>query len=310
MVGFAIALMWLVIAAVGVLVLRQSLDRQRALSRLEDTRFPEPQSQSLSPESARQALALGTSQDRSDVYTPSLEGGARRLRRTWWWLPWTAGLALGLTLLLATSWREEFVASICVVLALLANQFEGFLHARRVARLEVQLADSIDIMVGALGAGAAVGPAIEAAISEVDPPLRPYLEEVSGRIRLGDEPLGVFRSLADRVPLETFLLFSSALAVHWEVGGRLAPTLASVGRTIRDRIEINRRIQSNIAQSQFSTFAILGLIYFIALIVWRNGPEQMREFIATPAGGWFVAGSIVLQAVGIAWMNLISKPKF
>jgi Flp pilus assembly protein TadB len=164
--------------------------------------------------------------------------------------------------------------------------------------------------VGAVSAGAAIGPAIESATAETDRPLKPYLQEISGRIRLGDEPAAVFRSLADRVPLETFLLFTSSLAVHYEVGGRLAPALATVGRTIRDRIEITRRIQSNIAQSQFSTFAIIGLIYLIAVIVWRNGPEPMREFVTSSVGSWFVAGSIILQAVGIFWMNLISKPRF
>ncbi len=155
-----------------------------------------------------------------------------------------------------------------------------------------------------------MGPAIDAATVETERPLKPYLEELSGRIRLGEEPVNVFRSLADRVPLETFLLFSSSLAVHYEVGGRLAPTLATVGRTIRDRIEITRRIESNIAQSQFSTFAILGLIYLIALIVWRNGPEPMQEFVTSTVGSWFVAGSIMAQSVGIVWMNLISKPRF
>ena len=47
-----------------------------------------------------------------------------------------------------------------------------------------------------------------------------------------------------RVPLETFRLFAAALTVHQEVGGSLAPTLATVGRIIRDRIELTRRIRS------------------------------------------------------------------
>ena len=200
--------------------------------------------------------------------------------------------------------------AIGAVVSLLLSQLESFLHARHIAVLERQLADAIDIMIGAVSSGAAVGPAIDAATIETDRPLKPYLEELSGRIRLGDEPIQVFRSLADRVPLETFLLFSSSLAVHYEVGGRLAPTLATVGRTIRDRIEVTRRIQSNIAQSQFSTYAIIGLIYLIAVIVWRNGPEPMREFVTSTVGSWFVAGSIIMQAVGIAWMNILSKPRF
>ena len=234
----------------------------------------------------------------------------RRLRRKWMWVPWALALVI-----VATAWgfvglRLPYLAAMGLIVGLLASQVESFAAGRVVERLEQQLADAIDIMIGAVGAGASVNGAIEAAMVESQRPLRPYLEELAGRIRLGDDPGEVFRSLADRLPLETFLLFTSALSVHWEVGGRLTSTLTAVGRTIRDRIEIARRIRSSAAQSQFSTIAIIGLTYFIAALVWRNGPEQMHEFVTSTVGGWFVAGSVVLQAVGIVWMNWISTPRY
>ncbi|MBM3998810.1 MAG: pilus assembly protein TadB [Planctomycetes bacterium] len=236
--------------------------------------------------------------------------GTRRLHRHWIWAPWVLGAIASLVVLLVFRLSTPYVIALGLMIGLLASQVESFLAARHAAKLETQLADAIDIMIGAVGAGASVGTAIEAAITECRAPLLPYLEEVAGRIRLGDEAAEVFRSLAQRVPLETFLLFTSALSVHWEVGGKLSSTLTTVGRTIRDRIEVSRRIRSNTAQSQFSTLAIIGLTYFIAVIVWRNGPEQMEEFVRSSVGSWFVAGSVVLQAVGIVWMNLISKPRF
>ncbi|MCA9161978.1 MAG: type II secretion system F family protein [Pirellulaceae bacterium] len=236
--------------------------------------------------------------------------GTRRLHRRWIWAPWALALAVATVVALVFQLSLPYVVALGLMFGLLASQIESFLAARHVAVLETQLADAIDIMIGAVGAGASVGTAIEAAITECRSPLRPYLEEVAGRIRLGDEPAEVFRSLAQRVPLETFLLFTSALSVHWEVGGKLSSTLTTVGRTIRDRIDISRRIRSNTAQSQFSTLAIVGLTYFIAVIVWRNGPDQMEDFVRSPIGSWFVAGSVILQAVGIVWMNLISKPRF
>ncbi|MCA9204782.1 MAG: type II secretion system F family protein [Planctomycetales bacterium] len=236
--------------------------------------------------------------------------GTRRLHRRWIWAPWALALAVATVVALVFQLSMPYVVALGLMFGLLASQIESFLAARHVAVLETQLADAIDIMIGAVGAGASVGTAIEAAITECRSPLRPYLEEVAGRIRLGDEPAEVFRSLAQRVPLETFLLFTSALSVHWEVGGKLSSTLTTVGKTIRDRIDISRRIRSNTAQSQFSTLAIVGLTYFIAVIVWRNGPDQMEDFVRSPIGSWFVAGSVILQAVGIVWMNLISKPRF
>ena len=291
MVVVGVIVLWSVIGLAGVALLRVASQRERTYERFAQA--------TSDVDGLSSPIQLETSRR-----------GVRRLSRNWIWVPWVIGLAVALTVWLFFGWPVQYVIAIGAVVSLLLSQVESLLHTRHIAKLERQLADAIDIMVGAVSAGAAVGPAIDAATIETDRPLKPYLEEVSGRIRLGEEPVNVFRSLADRVPLETFLLFSSSLAVHYEVGGRLAPTLATVGRTIRDRIEITRRIESNIAQSQFSTFAILGLVYLIAVIVWRNGPEPMREFVTSTVGSWFVAGSIIMQAVGIAWMNIISKPRF
>ena len=302
MVVIAVIALWTVIGLGGFMWLRLSAQRERTYERfVQATRAV-----------GSTTLSVGSVPHAGDAErTDDLESRRiRRLSRNWIWLPWVIGVAVAATVWLFFRWPAQYVVAIGAVVSLLLSQLEGFLHTRHIAILERQLADAIDIMVGAVSSGAGVGPAIDAATIETDRPLKLYLEELSGRIRLGDEPLMVFRSLADRVPLESFLLFSSSLAVHYEVGGRLAPTLATVGRTIRDRIEVTRRIQSNIAQSQFSTFAILGLVYLIALIVWRNGPEPMREFVTSSVGSWFVAGSIIMQAVGIVWMNLISKPRF
>jgi Flp pilus assembly protein TadB len=184
------------------------------------------------------------------------------------------------------------------------------LASRQIARIETQLADAIDLIIGALETGASVSVALETATAETSAPLRQQLEHLVGRIRLGDDPGHVFRSLAERVPLETFLLFSSALAVHWEVGGRLAPILATVSRTTRDRMEISRRIQSSGTYAQASTVAVLCLTYFIGAIVWRNDPERMEEFLSTSLGSGAVAASVVLQAFGIVWMSLMSRMRF
>ncbi len=225
-------------------------------------------------------------------------------------LPWLAGLAASAAIYLVLGWGAAFALAAGLIVALLGAQLEVRLAERKMARIEGQLADAIDLMVGALEAGASLLAALESAMAESRPPLRPQLEEMAGRIRLGDDPPAVFHSLSERVPLETFLLFSSALSVHWETGGNLVPTLSTVGRTIRDRTEIARRIRSNVAQSDVSTVAVLILTYMIALIMWRSNPEQMAMFLATTAGQWIVAATVLLQAVGIVWMAAMGRTRF
>jgi tight adherence protein B len=255
--------------------------------------------------------------DRLAEQGPSPTGGgdarssiAGPLRRRLRFLPYLLGLLVAIVSWLVVGMSLTLSTAFGLIVAMLGAEVESYLATAKAAKIERQLADAIDLMIGALGAGTGVTNAMSAAIEETSSPLKGQLEDLLARIRLGDDPQAVFRSLAQRVPLETFLLFSSTLAVHWEVGGSLAPTLASVGRTIRDRIEIGRRIQSNIAQSQISTVFILLLTYFVAAVVWRNSPGQMQAFLGTDIGSTIVAGSMVLQAVGILWMSAISKARF
>jgi Flp pilus assembly protein TadB len=241
---------------------------------------------------------------------PPLRAGLRRYVRRWRWLPWLAGALVAMVALLFTPLTAPLATAMGLIVALVGSQLEASWQARRALRLEMQLADAIDLMVGALGAGAGVTAGIEAAVRETKRPLQPLLTDVLGRIRFGDDPPAVFSALAARVPLETFLLFSTALAVHWEVGGSLAPTLASLGRTVRDRIELSRKIRSNTVQAQLSVLTVLGVTYFIAAVVWRTNPEQMVAFLRSSIAQWFVAGSMILQAIGIAWMGQISRMRF
>jgi Flp pilus assembly protein TadB len=259
------------------------------------------------------ALARGRMEHSAEVSGPALAEPipvARSFLVRRRLLPWMVGLFVAGFLYVALGWAAAFVIAIGLIVSLLGGQLESYLAARRTARIETQLADAIDLMVAALGAGAGVADALENAMAESRRPLRPQLEEVVGRIRFGDDPRTVYHALTQRVPLETFLLFSSALSVQAETGGSLAPTLASVGRTIRDRIEIARRIRSNSAQSEVSTLAVMMLTYFIALVVWRTNPQQMNEFLATSIGKGAVAGTILLQAVGLVWMAFLSRLRF
>jgi tight adherence protein B len=192
----------------------------------------------------------------------------------------------------------------------LGGLIDGMWLSRQEALIEQQLSAAIDLMVGALYAGASVPSAVEIALRETKKPLAIQLEEVLGRLRYGDDPATVFRGLARRVPLDNFRLFSTSLAVHWEVGGSLAPTLSTVGRTIRDRIEIARRIRSMTTQSRVSTIAVLGTTYFLGVLMWRNDPARMEEFLTNSVGKALVAGALVLEAVGIVWAAHIGKVKF
>jgi tight adherence protein B len=204
----------------------------------------------------------------------------------------------------------EVAGALGCLIGVLAYLAEEYIAEQRIARIETQLSDAIDLLVGALRAGSALLAGLEASLRESRPPIRPYLQDIVGRIRLGDDPREVLTELPQKVPFETFRLFSTALAVHWEVGGSLASTLATVGRTIRDRIELSRRVRAQGVEAHVSVGSVMIIAYALGFLMWRTNPDRIEAFMRSGVGTELVSGVIVLQAIGLVWMSRISRSDF
>jgi len=193
------------------------------------------------------------------------------------------------------------------VMAHLAEEYHG---EQQAALIESQLATAIYLMVGSLRAGASLLSAFDSALEEVGAPLRPYFQEVAGRIRLGDDPRAAVSDLQVHIPLETFRLFATSLAIHWEVGGSLATTLSTVGRTVRDRIELARRVRAQSVEAHASVGVVLLITYVLGFLMWRTNPDRLNVFLGSSIGTVVVAGVIAMQAVGLIWMSRLNKTAF
>jgi tight adherence protein B len=224
------------------------------------------------------------------------------------WLPPLLGAIVcgGVLIVLA----PPFAIGAGVLTGMLAYVIERAIAEARTGRIEQQLANALDLVVAAVQAGGALMGALEAALAESKPPIRPFLLDVVTRLQLGDAPEVILKDLAARVPIETFRLFAVTLAVHWEVGGSLASTLAVVARTVRDRAELSRRIRTQAAEAQFSVAVVMLLTYAVAILMWRANPDPVVRFFLSPVGAELTGGVIVLQAIGLFWMSQISDVEF
>jgi Flp pilus assembly protein TadB len=231
------------------------------------------------------------------------------LRRYWWaGLIVAAMVVLLLRLTLAIPW--PYLAAIYVMTFLCCWQLDEVWLQYRIAKLEQQLADTIDMMVAAVKSGASLQSALESAVADASQPWRREAEQMVSAIRYGQDPVEAVMDLSDRLPLESLTLFCQTLAVNWKVGGKLSITLANVGRTIRDRIELSRRMQAMTTQARVSVISVIAVTYFIGALIWRNDPERMGGFLGSTPGQVMVSIGMTLQAIGVVWISWMSKPKF
>jgi len=202
---------------------------------------------------------------REEEATPEVAGSAG-LAPGNAWIPYTAAILLGALLHWVVGLNVAFSGALALAGVVVTSIVVGNITQRRAQRYETQLVEAIDLVVAGLHAGAGTLDALDAAAREVRPPLRGHLKNLVGSIRLGEPPKVALEELARSVPLESYRLFTFTLSVHQETGGSLAPTLATVGRTIRDRVDLKRRVRAETTQAQASVVGILLISYAIALI--------------------------------------------
>jgi tight adherence protein B len=225
-------------------------------------------------------------------------------------LAYASGVFAGAVLWLLVGFPLVVSAAEGLLVGVLAHLIEDHYADQQTLLIESQLAAAIYLMVSSLRAGASLLAAFESALEEIGPPLRPYFQEVAGRIRLGDDPKTAVTDLQVYIPLETFRLFATSLAIHWEVGGSLATTLSTVGQTVRDRIELSRRVRAQAVEAQASVGVVLLMAYVLGFLMWRTNPDRLETFVRTTIGTGLVAVVVMLQAIGLVWMSRLNRSSF
>jgi len=223
--------------------------------------------------------------------------------------PWIVAILMGWLLWYLLSFPFEIACSVAFVVGLLGMELDAWILEWKQGRIESQLADTIDTLVSSVSAGSSLQGALTQSAEYAPLPIKRELDEIVARLRLGDPPTDVFNLLGQRVPMETFRLFSTTLAVNWEVGGSLSETLAAVGSTIRDRLIIARQIRALSTQGRLTTLTVLAVVWFMAAMMWQSDPPRFLGFVLSPIGIALMTAVLVLQGVGVAMVSKISRPK-
>ena len=221
-----------------------------------------------------------------------------------------AALLVGTGIYLFTKLPIPYPIAFGVLAGMLTYLWELRRRDMLIERVEQQLADATDQMVASLRAGSALLGALEATFREAQSPLREEFESIIGRIRIGEDPQEVVSDLPIRIPLESYRLFANSLLVHWQTGGSLASSLRTVGRTVRDRLEVSRRINAQAIESQVSVAAVMLIAYGVTAFTFASNPEPITKLVYSQIGSYVAAAVIGLQALGLFWIWQMSRIRF
>jgi tight adherence protein B len=215
-----------------------------------------------------------------------------------------AGAALLLRLALYLPAWQAALAALLAAAAPLA--YVARKRARRLALLERQLPEALDLLVRALRAGHALSSSLQMAGTEMSDPiayeLRLTHEEVSFGVPLDQALL----NLEQRVPLMDLRYFVVAVLVQREAGGNLTELLANLSRLIRERLKLVARVRVLTAEGRLSAWFIALMPFFLFAVIFTLNRKFMEPLWMDPMGIKLVRNMLGMMLVGVLWLKHIT----
>ena len=177
----------------------------------------------------------------------------------------------------------------------------------RIARIESQFPEAMDLMGRAMRAGHAFPSAIRMVGQEMADPLARDFRLLFDEMNYGVPANEALARLAQRLPLPDVSYFVVAVMIQRETGGNLAELLDKIASLVRDRLKLQGEIRTLSAEGRLSAIILTCLPFGVGLAVNLTNPEFMSVLWTDPMGHRMVGVALFMMLVGILWMRKIIR---
>ena len=183
----------------------------------------------------------------------------------------------------------------------------ALLRRRRLARIEQQLPDALQVIAGGLRAGVALTLTLQQLVREGRAPIAQEFELLLRDQRLGRSLDEALDKLARRLPLPSVTLVVSAMRIANETGGSLAETLERSAITIRSQLAMEDKIRALTAQGKLQALIVGLMPPALMLVLQHMEPEAMALMWSTTMGWSTLAAIAALEFFGVLLIRRIVR---
>lgn len=184
--------------------------------------------------------------------------------------------------------------------------FVQFRARKRMAALETQLPDALDMVAASLQAGSGLGQAFDLISREMSPPVSEEFRQVMQEVALGLSTTEALTNLADRVASEDLDLVVTSINIQTRVGGNLVHVLRTITDTIRERIRIKGEIRVLTSQQRISAIIISVLPPGLAVLLFALNPRYMGHLLDPGITRVMLVMAVVMMIAGILSLRKIT----
>ncbi|NBD29949.1 MAG: pilus assembly protein TadB [Alphaproteobacteria bacterium] len=171
---------------------------------------------------------------------------------------------------------------------------------KRMAMLEEQLPDAVELMVRSLRVGHPFSSAVAIVAKEVPDPLGSEMGVISDEAAYGRDMGETLKAMAERIDMQDLRFLAVAVAIQQQAGGNLAEILDGLAKVIRARFKLFRRVKAITAEAKWSGMFLSGfpIVALVMInVIQPNYYDDVRETSAFIPAALVVAGFLVANVI-------------
>ncbi len=180
---------------------------------------------------------------------------------------------------------------------------------KRVAAIEEQLPEAIDLIVRSLRVGHPFGAALGIAANEVADPLGTELGLIADEIAYGRDAGEAIAEFGERVGLQDIRFLAVAVSIQQKSGGNLAEILDGLAKVVRARFKLFRRVKAITAEAKWSGMFLSGFPIAAMLMIQAIKPDYYDNVKETPLYVPLAIAVCVFLTINIIYMRKMTDIK-
>lgn len=182
-----------------------------------------------------------------------------------------------------------------------------YLDNRRRAQFNEQLPEALSTMSNALRAGFSINQAFESVVDTGDKPISEEFQILMKQLSIGMSFDEALESMSERVGSDDLTLVTTAILIARKTGGNVTEIFDNIGKTIRERMKVERKVKSLTAQGRLQGAVVTAMPFLLGLGMTVMKPKLMIPFFCSLVGVAAIIATLSLMVVGWLLIRKIIK---
>ncbi|WP_439560857.1 type II secretion system F family protein [Roseinatronobacter sp.] len=180
---------------------------------------------------------------------------------------------------------------------------------KRVAAIEEQLPEAIELIVRSLRVGHPFGAALNIASEEIADPLGTELGLIADEVAYGRDAGEAIAEFGERVDMQDLRFLAVSVSIQQKSGGNLAEILEGLSRVIRARFKLFRRVKAITAEAKWSGMFLSAFPIGAMVMIQGIKPDYYDSVKETPMYIPLAIVVCVFLVVNILYMRKMTNIK-